>query len=65
MAAKLPYRAQPAAEDGGQKYAGTYDLPCTLKMDTLDDSFINNDFMYTLSQSSDRRIYNWIKNNLS
>lgn len=36
-----------------------------LKMDTPDDSFINNDFLITLSKSSDRRIYDWINNNLS
>lgn len=36
-----------------------------LKMDTPDDSFINTDFMITLSKSSDRRIYDWINNDLS
>lgn len=35
-----------------------------LKINTPDDSFINNDFIITLSKSSDKRIYNWINNNL-
>lgn len=36
-----------------------------LKMDTLDDPFNNCDSIITLSKSSDRRIYNWINENLS
>lgn len=35
-----------------------------LKMDTPDDSCINNDFLITLSKSSDRQIYDLINNNL-